>query len=753
MKKFLVYQIIFILLFQLVMPIVVYSKTTSYLATGDSIAYGYGLPNIEEQRYSEIVRGKIGVSKNNCRNLAVSGMTCQEYYTAIQATEFTNAIKNADLMTVSIGSNELLELATGALASATGIPANDPAFLTKVKQVFEEASLMQKYAMATTIYNFFTSQETKDKIEQSIQTYQQYWDLSVKYIKEVNPNINIVATEFYNPYYEVQIATFDLGGYAAEPIEKMNTILHSRSNNETDYKIAKIYDAFNTTNPRLTNVDIKISMTNSSIELDPHPNVSGHEMIATKVMDAIATIQESKKNIGELNISDIADQTYTGKEIKPVVVIKDGTKTLVENTDYTLIYIDNTAVGEAKINIVGIGEYEGNVIKTFNIKEQAKNTKDINSLNIKDIEAEVFTGVAIKPDVSINDGNYTLENEKDYILTYQNNVNVGNATIIIRGVGNYEGETTKTFSINPKSISGVIISDIENQKYTGNEINPDVVVYDGSIKLVEKQDYNVSYNNNTNVGTATVTITGINNYTGSANKSFEIIQEIVETKKDISEVECTEIEDKIYTGKLITPEVTLKDGEKLLTKDVDYKLTYENNLNIGEGKLIIAGLGDYKGSVEKVFNIIRKDINHTYIEDIPDQTYTGKEIKPDISITNDYIKIVEGTDYTVEYKNNINEGTAQIIITGINNFEGTMIKTFNIVKEKPVVEPSKPETNTVTNEPTNNNYRINTIEKDPTVSNRIIPQTGQTLIGLLIVAMLTTISILLRNWLNRNKNI
>ena len=66
----------------------------------------------------------------------------------------------------------------------------------------------------------------------------------------------------------------------------MNVILTSYSNSEKEYKIAKIYSSFNTTNPRITNVNISATKFN----VDPHPNVLGHEIICTKILDALSNV-------------------------------------------------------------------------------------------------------------------------------------------------------------------------------------------------------------------------------------------------------------------------------------------------------------------------------------------------------------------------------------------------------------------------------------------------------------------------------
>lgn len=73
-------------------------------------------------------------------------------------------------------------------------------------------------------------------------------------------------------------------------------------------------------------------------------------------------------------------------------------------------------------------------------------------------------------------------------------------------------------------------------------------------------------------------------------------------------------------------------------------------------------------------------IDSVSIEGIEDKTYTGNEITQQIVITDGNVSLVEGTDYTVTYKNNINAGTASVVITGKGNYEGSVTKTFTIKK-------------------------------------------------------------------------
>jgi hypothetical protein len=89
-------------------------------------------------------------------------------------------------------------------------------------------------------------------------------------------------------------------------------------------------------------------------------------------------------------------------------------------------------------------------------------------------------------------------------------------------MNNYTGQIFKTFTIYPTNISNAAISNIEAQTYSGSEIKPKpTVTFDGNI-LTENVDYTLSYENNINMGTASVTISGLGNFTGSVTKTFSI---------------------------------------------------------------------------------------------------------------------------------------------------------------------------------------------------------------------------------------
>ena len=66
-----------------------------------------------------------------------------------------------------------------------------------------------------------------------------------------------------------------------------------------------------------------------------------------------------------------------------------------------------------------------------------------------------------------------------------------------------------------------------------------------------------------------------------------------------------------YDGKAKTPEVTVKDGDRILTENTDYIIVYSDNVNAGTAKVSVTGKGNYKGTVTKAFTImIKKDTVH-----------------------------------------------------------------------------------------------------------------------------------------------
>ena len=101
-------------------------------------------------------------------------------------------------------------------------------------------------------------------------------------------------------------------------------------------------------------------------------------------------------------------------------------------------------------------------------------------------------------------------------------VDAGNATVTVEGIEPFYGSVDLPFTIDKANISSASVSGIKNATYTGKAIQQRLNVVLDYRTLAAGTDYTVSYANNVNVGTATITITGKGNYTGSIKKTFKI---------------------------------------------------------------------------------------------------------------------------------------------------------------------------------------------------------------------------------------
>ena len=178
--------------------------------------------------------------------------------------------------------------------------------------------------------------------------------------------------------------------------------------------------------------------------------------------EIINGVPESKIDLSSATVNSINSQTYTGSSIKPSVTVTLNGKTLKLNEDYTLTYSNNVNVGTATITINGIGNYTGSKKINFNIVPKKL---DISSATVNSISSKTYTGSSIKPSVTVKLNNKTLKLNTDYKVSYSNNKNIGTAKILIKGIGEYEGEKTVTFNIIPPKVTN-----LKSSKKTYNSI-------------------------------------------------------------------------------------------------------------------------------------------------------------------------------------------------------------------------------------------------------------------------------------------
>ncbi|SDB32669.1 fibronectin type III domain-containing protein [Eubacterium oxidoreducens] len=392
----------------------------------------------------------------------------------------------------------------------------------------------------------------------------------------------------------------------------------------------------------------------------------------------------------------IANQEYTGSPLEPGLMMSYAGEALVEGIDYTLTYAeDHTNVGTVLVTATGTGNFTGTYKTNYTIEPRSLTNEEI-SAQLKDAQkAQVeYKGSAYKPSVVVTDALNlingepdTLEKGIDYTVKYSNNVNAGQATITITGMGSYTDSITLNFDIYGSLIDDATYTYEEEYAYTGSAIEPNLVVECAGNILVKDQDYTVTYTNNVNVGTATMTIEAVNgsHYWYNVTKTFEIKNSISGIYVDPNSYAPS----YVYTGSAITPDVEVYTDSGMTTqlvKNTDYTVTYEDNVSVSassdkRGKIIIKGTGSYTGVKTIRFYITQRSVNTLTFSDVSDAIYNGKAKTPTVTVSNGTNKLKNGTDYVVSYQNNTKCGTAIVTVKGSGNYTGSNILRFQITPD------------------------------------------------------------------------
>lgn len=440
---------------------------------------------------------------------------------------------------------------------------------------------------------------------------------------------------------------------------------------------------------------------------------------------------------------------YTGSQIKPEVM---NPYELIEGTDYTLTYkyninVPNETLGNPYMPqaiVKGIHNFTGSITLHFRIT--AIPLPVAITLTPSAVE---YTGKNIKPNVAVQG----LRTD-DYTVTYNDEdlISIGQKSVTVHGRRNYYGDATGYYNVTPAKITADKFSIEKSYVYTGDIIQPIPVEkdtrlpgnYDVEYELGEYDmdddasgeiDYDFNNEaleaeldfdeladigqNNKDVGIANgvVRIIGKNNFAGQAVLFFDITRDITvddfEISSDIYE----------YTGEPVTPKVS---SPTELVEGENFTVAYEDNIDVGEAKIILTAIYPYTGQAELTFTIDRIDIS-AYIWRLDTYTYgfTGEPIEPEVIVENTFDDGVYNfgdedtqepsygdTDYDfneddkwsldfnvlatkfdpdaedkrewkptydVVYDNNVNTGVAHITITGNGDYKGTVTIDFNIV--------------------------------------------------------------------------
>ena len=243
--------------------------------------------------------------------------------------------------------------------------------------------------------------------------------------------------------------------------------------------------------------------------------------------------------------------SYTGKPIRPDVMVTDGGKFLLPEHDYTVSYSSNTKIGVGKMIISFMGNYQGTIAKTFTIYPAKQ---EIQSLQTR--YKGFFIDFAQKGSATGYELQYSIRSDfagaKTLIISSNKTdkktvsnltsgkkyyVRVRSYTIASGKRYNGAWSDTKSVTTAKYDISKAKVAGIKNKSFTGKNITQSITVTYSGKTLKNGSDYIVKYSANKNIGTAKVTVTGKGSYGGVITKSFVItparqtIQKLIPVKK------------------------------------------------------------------------------------------------------------------------------------------------------------------------------------------------------------------------------
>ena len=392
------------------------------------------------------------------------------------------------------------------------------------------------------------------------------------------------------------------------------------------------------------------------------------ETVGTLTVTAQSIVPDSSKpeNYKGVTITDPANVVYNGTEQKWVPEVKDanGSK-LVENRDYAVTYSDDaTNVGTVAVTVKGIGNYAGTSAKTYEI---TKATPEYTAPSgIAATYGQTLDGVSLPTGFSWQDSAATsvgAAGEHTFL-----------ATFTPADTANYEvvrGVPVKV-DVAAKAIDATMFDvNTSDATYTGYADRSRV----SSEVLKEGIDYEVAYSDDVNAGTAKISIAGKGNYGGTLSYTFKINK----AKPECATFGMGGVIFGTTLGNLKLPEgYSWQDGPSTPVGDVGthiFLATYTPadtaNYEVVRDLAIEVGVSA-KAIDDSMFKV-----------DTSDVTYTGQPVTGRVAAAG----LVEGIDYEVSYVNNVEAGTAKVVITGKGNYRGTLEYSFKIVAPDPEPAP------------------------------------------------------------------
>ena len=418
---------------------------------------------------------------------------------------------------------------------------------------------------------------------------------------------------------------------------------------------------------------------------------------------------------GNLKIELPATMTFTGSALTPAVTVKDGDM-VIDPSEYTVSYSNNVNVGDSPVTVIITdktgGNYTVNGTAQFTIVKAAPTytaptAKDLTyNMNVQELinpggtshgtfeyssDGTTFTTVTT---------GFVGTESKDYMIYYRligdsNHNDVGNDP---------NPPLTLTVKIKPKPVTtpGLeILLSPDTYYYDGTAKTPSVTVRDEGT-VISSTEYTVDYGNNINAGTVTVTLKDNpdGNYTVSGTQTFTILPQVPTVTPP------TAISGLIYNTKaqnLLLAGTAVGGTVEYSSDGTNYSTTIPQGTDAKQYPVYYRVKGDInhtdRDPVQLYVTISPKTVSSPTINLDPSSfTYDGTEKKPAVTVK-DGETVIPASEYAVEYSNNVNVGTAMVIVT--DNTGGNYIvngsANFTILSANSGITPPTAKTDLVYN--------------------------------------------------------
>lgn len=434
---------------------------------------------------------------------------------------------------------------------------------------------------------------------------------------------------------------------------------------------------------------------------------------AKPVIQLTASTQTLVKNGKAVDISGWAsfNNTDSGAELTYMLVDEPEGITLSADNKLTAASGTTTTGFDIQITATATDNFEAPAAATIHVAVVEKQDAGVSITGaptgkIYGDSDFVVTATKTAPD----GGTWSWSSSDSDILEIVSGGNTATPTVRVKNAGaagailtasysddTYYGIANVTIIVNPKKITADMISDVPAQEYTGSAITPELVVKDGGVALISGTDFDSKYDNNTNAGenTATVTINGKGNYKGTASRTFTI------SPKDVKGAVITLQADSLgYTGLMQEVQITSVTLNQVPLTTNDYYIVNNSNKQISADAsitLTIAGKGNYTGTATTTWKITKATPELGNFDVTPElsqkQTYDGKPKEVTAQPKNGVIGMgavtvcyegSNGTTYPRSKTAPTNAGTYQVILTVAEgkNYTAAEIEAGTLTIEK-----------------------------------------------------------------------